>query len=242
MGLDLPDGTKKITISYTGGFVGLEEHAARLGSIVPWDMLGNVVLMEDFEVDITEWTKATSGAASSVTWQNSRRYSGSYAVALVCDTGATDYARMSRYLYFPGVKKYGVFLRALFPTAQGILRIEYELYDGTTKYVAGIEYDQLTSTLKVYDDTGTWQTVTDSLVLGPTVAAWYPFRFLFDLADLLYDKVVIGDEEYSLSGYGVYNTPDTSALQSVIIITVAQGDATITTYIVDDVVIVENIP
>ena len=46
---DLPDYTREMILRYEGGFVGLEELAARLKSIVPWDLKGNILLLEDFE-------------------------------------------------------------------------------------------------------------------------------------------------------------------------------------------------
>lgn len=42
---DLPDYTREMVIKYDAGFIGLEELAYRLKSIVPWDLRGNVIFM-----------------------------------------------------------------------------------------------------------------------------------------------------------------------------------------------------
>ena len=242
MGRDLPDGTRKMTIAYTGGFVGLEELAVRLGSIVPYNLLGNVVLMEDFETTLTEWVADVIGVGNTVARSTTHKYSGSYSIEFDISTPGTNWGMVTRHIYYPGVDKYGLFCRAAWDDSMEVFDISVSFYDGIYVYGNGVKYDYLNKRLQIYDDTGDWVTIDDDLDLGFPSLTWCPMLFTFDLASLLFDKVYIAGHEYDISAYGVFReADDTPEHGEIVLIAAEEGGGGFIMY-ADDVVLVKGVP
>lgn len=239
---DLPDHTKQMTVVFGGGLVGLEELAARLGSIVPWDLQGNIVLMEDFETELTEWGTEIDGAGVTIALVTERKYSGDYSLRIGIPSGSGTSGWAYRSIYYPGLVKYCLFCRAGWADGMNKIELSMELYDGTYHYAIAIDYDALISTLRVYDDTGAYQEITDSLSLIPSDLTWFPLYVFFDLSTLKYDKVVIGSAEYDLSAYGIFREADGSTPHAVIKVKTIKTDTLAYVVYFDDIILAKNVP
>lgn len=200
---DLPDYTRRITHIYTGGFIGLEELAVRLGSIVPYNLQGNVIFMEDFETEETEWTLDEDGGDSLASRQTRQKYQGNWAMKLLADDVASAYAGMSNLIHIPGLAKYGQYGR--FKWDENLQRLRFRnhfLVEGVNYYV-GMRYSLPTTTLEVESGDDTWVPVATNLSIGEGTAVWYPITLTYDLVNLLYDKLKIAEYEYDISAYSI---------------------------------------
>jgi len=192
-----------MTIIYSGGFAGLEELAARLGSIVPHDLRGNVIFMEDFETEETEWTLDEDGGDSLASRQTRRKYQGNWAMKLLADDVANAYAGMSRLIHIPGLAKYAQYGRFLWD--ENLQRVRFRnhfLVEGVNYYV-GMRYSLPTTTLEIESGDDAWVSVATDLSIGEGTAVWYPITLIYDLSTLKYDKLKIAEYEYDISAYSI---------------------------------------
>lgn len=242
MSKDLPDYTRKMVIEYTGGFVGLEELAARLKSIVPWDLRGNVLLMEDFETEETEWVFTDTGGASAVTRQSRHKHSGNWAIKLFVDDVADAKAFIQRYIAYPGAVKCGLFCRAKFNEDAQDLRLAGEFWDGTDRYNPVAKYDRANTTLSIWDNTLGEVPLDTALSIAHSALIWVPWLITFNLKTGLWDKIRFADMEYDISAYSMTTTPVIRAKYGIAHVSGRVIGTTGFTMYVDDIVLVKNMP
>jgi len=239
---DLPDYTREMIIKYTGGFIGLEELAARLGSIVPWDMKGNIVLAENFESELTDWYDGSDELGSTALRSSRHKYSGDWSVKLYNVGGADTEAILYRYFHFPGTTKYAAFTRFGWDEKCRKLLLHIRLYTGLKEFQIQVTYDLPTTTLSVLTTGDIDYEVTTSLTLSQSVVTWYPVLITFDLNTGYYDKLYVGDTEYDISSIALYYTEGGADPQGYIIVGALMGNAVPFTAYVDDIIIAKNVP
>jgi hypothetical protein len=239
---DLPDYTREMVIKYTGGFVGLEELAVRLKSIVPWDLKGNVVLMEDFSTELTEWEDTSSGLGYSATRTSRHKASGGWAVKLNCPSAGGSYAQLSRKLYYPGLAKYALLGILGWDEDCEELYLTITILSGSTQYKIGAMYSLTNQVLKVYDDTGAYVTVASSLSLSNAGVVWYPLLVTFDLETGLYDKIFLAGVEYDISDkYVMVDSSSSDPLCTIAATAAPVGGSAWAAY-VDSIILAKNVP
>lgn len=240
--VDKPDYVSTITVYHEGGFAGLEELAARLGSIVPFDLQGNVILMENFESEETEWTDASSGGTCTATRTSRHKWSGDWAAKLYNSGGAGNKAILERYFHFPGLLKYAAFCRFAWDSDCRKVVFRIELADESNTYNIEVAYDLPTKTLTVRTTDDTDYEVDDDLTLSEDVVTWYPILVTFDLDTGYYDKLYFADREYDISSVEV----DTSGLpfsnHGYVAVGALLGNIIAYTAYVDDIIIAKNVP
>jgi hypothetical protein len=239
---DLPDWTRQVTIIYEGGFIGLEELAARLGSIVPYDLRGNIVLMEDFESELTEWTDSSDVGCSTV--RSSRhKFSGDWSVNLYYPSAlGLKTSILSRYFHFPGTTKYAAFARFCWDTGSRQIWHGLIFENGETEFTILVDYDQGTSTLSIITTGGAYHNVDTALDLHPADYAWFPMLVTFDLASGYYDKLYVADKEYDISSVALYSTAYVAAPSGYVEIGVYQSSEGVRNTYIDDIIIAKNVP
>ncbi len=238
----LREYTRGMIIKYTGGFMGLEELAARLGSIVPWDMKGNIVLMEDFESEETEWTDESSGGTSSATRSSRHKYSGDWAIKLYVNGDENAYARITRYFHYPGLLKYGLFARFGAPLVTLELNLFAAFYTGSKRWFVDVTYDTEDHTLSVISPAGGKHIVASNFRPFSGVFLWFPVLVTFNLATGYYDKLYFADREYDLSSVALPYTATTAYPAACIEVNALNYVAYEWTAYVDDIIIAKNVP
>jgi hypothetical protein len=239
---DLPDYTRQVTIRYEGGFLGLEELAVRLGFPGVWNLKGNIVLMEDFESELTEWTDLSSGGTSSAIRSSRHKFSGDWSVKLYRDALADAKAILYRDFHYPGASKYATFARFCWTSDMRKVRLAATFCNGTTEYQALIDYDLATTTLSVITTGYANHNVDTALDLTPDIYTWYPVLFTFDLATGYYDKLYLADKEYDISDVLFYSLTSPTPAKGEIVVAALPGDSTAFTTYVDDIIIAKNVP
>ena len=242
MTTDLPDYTRKIVIEYSGGFIGLEELATRLGFIAPFNLQGNLVLAEDFETEAVEWDLTIVGGVGVASRSSRRKYSGNWSIKLAIPATADAYATPTRHIHFPGVVKYGLFGRFCFTNDCQKIWMEALFEEGATEYKVGLRYDFQNTTLELWDSTEAYVTFDTDLNLWSDVGCWYPFLLTFDLKEKVFDKLFVGATEYDLSSYGVANQANVEPVHAELSFgALTPSDDAFTCYF-DDLVLVKNVP
>jgi len=238
---DLPDYTRQMVIKYEGGFVGLEELAIRLGFIGPWDLRGNVILMDDFESELTEWATDTEAGGSSVARSSTHKYSGDWSVKLSIAALVNGYASIIRRLLPPGLLRYGLFARFGWEYNYGLISLYLNYMTGTTRYTVDVDYDALAGTLVVYPHGGGTHTVASDLWVSFSGFKWIPMLVTFDMATKCYDKIYFADVEYDVSGVEIAHS-GTTAKPCIEVNPMAFNEAANAwTCYIDDVLLAKNV-
>lgn len=243
MGRDLRDGTRKMVLEFSGGFVGLEELAARLGSIVPFDMQGNVFLAEDFEIDLNNWTAETAVEGDGVVISETYHHSLYSSLNLTAASAAGAYARIKRYLPHLGAKKHGFGCALVLPHAHGCaLKFMATFKKSAVLTYAGIKIDNENGQIMVRTADDTW---TNVLAIAGHDAnhTWHLLQWYCDLVTGYHDKLRWDDTEVDLSAYALAATAEAGTDTYCLIecgyyaTSNLGGD-----YYVDDIVAVRNVP
>jgi hypothetical protein len=239
---DLPDYTKEITLTGLAGFTGLEELAVRLGSIVPWDMKGNIVLMEDFESELTEWTDG-SDSPCTATRSSRHKFSGDWSLKLNYPSAlGVKNIRAYRDFHFPGMVKYAAFARFCLGDGSNIPWLFLELYNSETLYIIDLRWDGSNITFSVITTGGAYQDIPGCLTFIPGIDTWFPIMITFDLKSGYYDKLYISGQEFDISDIPLYSEPSVGRTWGYFEVGVQQAsEGAIATY-VDDIIIAKNVP
>ena len=195
---DLPDYTRKMIIEYSGGFIGLEELATRLGFIAPFNLQGNLVMMEDFETEETEWAFTANTANDLVERVSTTKWSGNWSIHIHTDGIATAEAWAHRDFYYPGLLKYGFFCRAKWDTNLCVMQIDISFQSPTHFYSIFINYNLLLPRLTVVDIGGAGVVCSTTLT-----AIWFPIYLTFDLSTMRGDKLFFAGFEFDISTLGL---------------------------------------
>ncbi len=243
MGRDLPDGTRKMVLEFSGGLVGLEELAARLGSIVPWNMQGNVFLQEDFEGTLVNWTTETAGVGSVVALTTTYYRSSAQSLNLKAANLAGAYARAKRYLPHLGSKKYGfacaLTLDALSEDTEFLAT--FKLRDIYT--YSGIKISKPAKMVYAKTGAGVWTPVYDLPGQKEITGLFNLLEFTVDLVNGVYGKLRFNDTETNLGAFAlssVDNLTDESYIMLEVAVNAVAGVGG--TIYVDDIVAVRNVP
>jgi hypothetical protein len=229
-------------IKYTGGFIGLEELAVRLGFIGPWDLRGNVVLMEDFESEETEWFDG-SDAGCSAARSSRHKFSGDWAAKLYSTDISNRIAAFSRPFYFPGLSKYALFGRFCWDPNMVGVSLNAFFYGAHGVYTAVVRYSLMTTTLSVFTTGAAYYEVDTVLSLSTDTFCWFPIMVTFDLNTGYYDKLYIAEQEYDISTVPLYYAAGAANPIGLLMISTEGGTGgTPFTVYVDDIIVVKNVP
>jgi len=207
---DLPDYTREMVLRHVGGYIGMEELAARLGSCVPGNMPGNLVLMEQFDTELTDFRDTSTGNATAERCSR-QKFSGDWSVKLTPDNvGAYYSGRIRRRLHFPGLKKYGLFTRLGWDTDLCYWTVGITFWTGSRKVEVAIRYDYREETLAVLISPPEYKDVATGLTLGRSDVLWFPLLVTFDLTAEAYLKLYFAGTEYTVSSYSLKAADDTT--------------------------------
>ncbi len=239
---DLPDYTRQVVIRYEGGFIGLEELAARLGSIVPYDLRGNIVLVEDFESEETEWEDGSDVPLSTATRSSRRKYSGDWAMKLHSALTGGGLADTWRNFSYPGLVKCACFCRFAFDQYCRDFYVRSAFWNATSTLYAHVKYNPQTNLLTIRAAGGVWHSVDSDLYIYGTEFCWHPFMLTFDLATGYYDKLVFAQEEYDISDVALYSYAGLAEAGAYVEVYADGAIVNAFDVYVDDIIIAKNVP
>jgi hypothetical protein len=240
---DLPDYTTQIVIRYEGGFIGLEELAARLGAVTPWNLRGNVVFMDNFETELTDWHD-TGNVEGLVERSSRHKFSGNWSAKLTANISESiTYGAITRYFHYPGTGKYALFLRVGWDADLQWYSVRVDIYTGSRELQVEIVYDATSGALVVLTEGDVYATVDTDLYRGVDEVVFFPILLEFDLENEVYGTLYFADQEYDLSSVPLM-AGDSSARPQCWLEIYPYGDVAENTFYIylDCIALAKNLP
>ena len=237
-----PDYVTPVTQVYIEGLAGLEELASRLGSVVPFDLHGNIVLIENFESELTEWYDEGDGLGSTAVRSSRHKHSGDWSLKLYNRGVAGATAALALDFEYPGLLKYGLFARFCWDTNLDQFSLWLTFYDGVYRHKIIVEYEYLAGELRLQTFPVADYIVASDLYLSSGELAWRPILVTFDLRTGYYDKVFFDGREYDVSAVPMIVTLDPTKPKGYLNVSADENIATAYTIYADDIVLVKNVP
>jgi hypothetical protein len=208
---DLPDYTRQMLLKYDEGFIGLPELAARLGSVVPGSMPGNLVFYDQFDSELTDYDVEGVGGLEAV--RTSRhKFTGDWSVKMRAYWPTTSkYAALTRPFAYPGAKNCGLFTRVGWDTDAKIVVAIVLVYTGSRVLTIGVVYDYPSQELRVHTTAGAFYIVATSVKLAISDVVFYPILLTFDMENEKYGKLIFGHQEYDISNIAVRGLNSTAS-------------------------------
>lgn len=224
------------------GLADLGELAARLGSIATFDRRGDVVWFDSFESDLSAWYELGTGTDHDAYVSAESARNGAFSCKLI--TGSGGYGT-GMIVHLGGglvLSKIGLEVSWTFKTALDELRLRFLYYDGARYYDYQIRFDRSSKELRYYDADGDPIAFATGISLTAHDQLYHTLKFVMDLPNRKYNRVILDNVSYDLSAYPVKT--DTSTVSPKYELTIATqviADSNETSYI-DDVIITQNEP
>jgi hypothetical protein len=177
----------------------MAELAARLGSPALYDRRGDVIALDTFAGGINQWEHTGVGVGHASTWENISSRFGGFCCHLKGGQTSARYQRMRRYLPFPVLGKVGIEFSFAIPSQLDYARVEFDLYNGTSKIYGWLEID-------IANDDQTILNGADGLDYEVATRNWRTGAFMFhavkvviDLTSSKYERIIMDDTEYDVS-------------------------------------------
>ena len=239
---DLPDYTREMVLRYTGGFIGLEELAVRLGFPGPWTLGGNVVVMDQFDTEETDWVITPTGTGASGARSTRQKFTGDWSLKMVVPDVSGAEVTCQRWLHFPGLGKYGLFTRIGWDEDCQKITLNAYFGDGSSTFQAYIDYNLTTKLLRLLHPTGPYANIATGLGLGESTHTFYPILLTVDLDTNKYDKLYFADVEYDISAYTLYPGSVSALPYSMIQVAAIRTGAGAFNAYLDAAIMLKNVP
>ncbi len=218
------------------------ELAARLNSIVTFDRRGDVLLLEDFEGNINKWWRVLSRVGASIGLSSETALNGSFCCKVVTGNVAGDTEQLSRFISYPVLSKLGFEIHFSFHIDISFIQIALLADDGVTTYYSSVRYLPPTGALEYVAPGPVWAPLADGLFLYPQVQCFNALKFVVDLRNQTYSRVILGQHTIKMT-QGIYTpgtflTPDTLG----IIITIGTSKNVNLACYLDTLIITQNEP
>ena len=216
------------------------EAAVRLGSIVNFDRVGDVVWYDDFEASTLKWHVGGNGAGYSVELSNESAKSGSQSLKLV--TGSTDARSVDivRSSAQPVLSNWG--MQYSFAIGANIASIDTTMITYLPgKYLEGeIRYRPQDNILQYLDTDANWITFATGVDLFEHDFTYHTLKLVVDLEHAEYIRCRVNEKTYDLAGIAMRVVATSFTPGLVYGITVCSATEENNYVYVDDVVITQN--
>ena len=221
----------------------IKELAARLGSPVPYDRKGEVILLEPFESAInSHWAKTVTGTGAITVSVDTAR-NGDSSCKLVTGGLITDHTSIARGIPITTKGKFGLEASFSFPAAGSYtVGLFLYYYNGTTARIFQVLYDSTAGSISLSTTGGAFLLALSgfSPILGNT---FHTFKVVGDLNANLYSRLLVDGSEVDLSSVSLYNlgTPFFGPHLRLGVNVDNQAGASVTVY-VDNIIVTQNEP
>jgi hypothetical protein len=178
----------------------LAELAVRLGSIVSYDRLGEVVFLDGFEQSIPRYALQCDGLGCSADYSAAHARNGLRSIHLVAGSdGDTDAALNFASVDIPP-SRVGVQCSFIGVTNLSVLTMNVfaALLDGS--WHAALSIHPLSQVLTIDDDTGAPLTIDAATPVSQDLLAWNTWKLVVDLVHHTYIRARFNGNSYDLTG------------------------------------------
>lgn len=218
------------------------ELAVRLGSIVNFDRLGEVFLLDDFEASALKCATITTGTGAAVALSSAAAKSGSQSCKLTTGNAEDNLAGIQRRSYLPVSGQFGFeYSFALGSDLKRLWSYGYA-YDGVSLHSPSVRYNPQLDTLEYMDSGGSWVNLDSGLDLCEMDVMFHSMKLVFDFANQEYIRLRLDEKTYNLAGIA-YQTGANAAAPRFDAVVAAINNAAGNHYAyIDDIIITQNEP
>lgn len=218
------------------------ELAARLGSIVTYDRRGDVVWYDDFESATLKWSSLGTDADADADISAAYARGGAFSCKITCGTGPTNRGGIQTYKPPPALSKVGLEVHWTRPLSD-LVTVDFNLYvrHPSKDWDAGIRWVDATGTLEYWDGAA-WQTIEAGLGGRASYYLFHPIKFVIDLENDLYHRLIFQNREWDLSAYPVATGGGGAIVETRIEVDSMGSGVLAPVYYVDDVILTQNEP
>jgi len=220
----------------------LGELAARIGSFVNFDRLGNVIAMDNFENGIGEWY-SDGDAGFSADWDSKYCRLGGFSCKLTTGPSAGNTVKITKHIGAPVLSAMGVEVSFSYEQNWRYLDIFLDLYDGTYYYGAALRFDHTTAKLQYKDSAGAFQDIAGGFYYGTELPHDFDtLKIVADFTTVKYKRLLVNNLVFDLSEISFLKdvSTNTPALTVQLRLTTSANAAAIA--YIDDVIVTQNEP
>ncbi len=178
------------------------ELAARLESIVTYDRLGKVALLDKCDDSLSPWGTSTAGAGASVALNATESYRHHGSIELTAGSDGAASAWIYHNIPLVNLSKVGSEITWRPLSAGHMFYTEIRSYDGTNQYEYYVIIHMFSDEIQVWHDASVITKVDDALAFETYTEEWHKIKLVVDLANNKYVRLRIDDTTYDLSAYG----------------------------------------
>jgi hypothetical protein len=220
----------------------LDEHAARLGSIVGFDRRGDVLFLDSFEEGHYKWLIGAIGTGGSVDLSRASPRSGVYSLRLIPGSTSSRTATAQRIWAYPILSAFG--LEASFTLHGNLQQVNMAIfvYTGARVWQVYGRYYHTTGELQIYVAGGAWQTIRT--IANPLVSSkgYHTWKLVGDPSSGKYVRSIFDAYTDDISAYAMdapVSAVSPELFTQVQAISIPLNNATV---YLDDVIVTQNEP
>ena len=181
----------------------MAELAVRLGSIAIYDRRGREIELDDFESPFNHWYDG-SAAGASIQLSGDEARSGSQCMKLSIASSLFTPARMSKgFMLLPPMRQ-GIEISLAQPDTDTYFSMALVRWQADTSWHAELRIDFSNLTLSVRTGEVTYEDILTLEGLIKLPHYFYTLKLVADFITHKYARLVIGETEYDLSNYALY--------------------------------------
>lgn len=228
------------TTVYTG--IDLTELAARLSSIVTFDRRGDVIWLDGFESGLGGWIKGATIGADYPAWSAVYKRNGGFSCKLATSAVFDYESYITHYMAVPVVSKIGLEFSFTLSTSNTVVDCSLYYYDGATRALYNMRYNQPDKTLEYYGTDMNWHVFATGVNPYPREYVFNTLKLVVDLEAMEFVDVILNSETYSMAGLIPWNAGAIVSPFLQVHIGLRNPAAAAKTSYIDDVIITQNEP
>lgn len=231
--------TRKTT---TYGLSDMGELAARLKSIVTFDRRGDIIWLDDFESDLSQWHIVKGHHLASAVLSALHSRSGAFSAKLSCSAVATGSISIHRFSPFPVLSKMGFEVSFTIDSDLKYITFLFTGSTGTAQVGCGIRYYHQTGILMYYNLFAGYTQFASGITLRSNDYFFHTAKLVGDMTTGKYVRFILDNVVYDMNAYQFYwfDFIQLPYLYSLVYIK-PEGLTTPVSY-VDDVIMTQNEP